>query len=195
MISTFQPGFQEVTNSFDNAPHLAVRACGNASYQISSAEECRLLASNLLSSSSLAKADNICIRRFPGLSIVNTRHTQSLVLQMRAFGVSSSRRDWVHTTSLTRPPILPPEFVSPRRIPPVCYYCNYSWSSIVVFTAHLCRIDFVTQMFLWRYPLLYGVVMRVTHPTPPTVICTEIVSKEVLARLSVLKAKNLCSAK
>ncbi len=36
------------------------------------------------------------------------------------------------SSPLTRPPILPPDFV-----PPLCYYCNYSWSSIEVFTAHL----------------------------------------------------------
>ncbi len=33
-------------------------------------------------------------------------------------------------------PILPPKFGLPCRIPPLCYYCNYSWSPIIVFTAH-----------------------------------------------------------
>ncbi len=39
-------------------------------------------------------------------------------------------------SSLTRPPMLPPEFVPPCRIPPLRYYSNYSWSSEVFFTAH-----------------------------------------------------------
>ncbi len=29
-------------------------------------------------------------------------------------------------------PILPPDFVQPCRIPPLCHYYNYSWSPIVV---------------------------------------------------------------
>ncbi len=41
------------------------------------------------------------------------------------------------SSPLTHPPILPPEFVLPCRIPPLCYYCNYSWSSEVDLTAHL----------------------------------------------------------
>ncbi len=41
------------------------------------------------------------------------------------------------SSSLTRSPILPPEFVPSCRIPPLCNYCNYSWSSIVVFTVHV----------------------------------------------------------
>ncbi len=40
------------------------------------------------------------------------------------------------SSPLTHPPILPPEFIPPCRIPTLCYYCNYFWPSIVVFTAH-----------------------------------------------------------
>ncbi len=38
------------------------------------------------------------------------------------------------SSPLIRPPIIPPEFVPICRFPPLCYYCNYSWSSIVIFT-------------------------------------------------------------
>ncbi len=40
------------------------------------------------------------------------------------------------SSPLTRPPLLPPEFFPPCRNLPLCYNCSYSWSSIVVFTAH-----------------------------------------------------------
>ncbi len=39
------------------------------------------------------------------------------------------------SSHLTLPPILLPEFVPPCRISSVCCCCNWSWSSIVVFTA------------------------------------------------------------
>ncbi len=38
------------------------------------------------------------------------------------------------SSPLIRPPIIPCEVVPPCRSPPLCYYCNYSWSSIVIFT-------------------------------------------------------------
>ncbi len=40
------------------------------------------------------------------------------------------------SSPLIRHPIFPPKFVPPCRIPPLCYYSNYAWSSIVDFTAH-----------------------------------------------------------
>ncbi len=40
------------------------------------------------------------------------------------------------SSPLTRPRIFPPDFVPPCCILPLCYYCNNSWSFIVVFTAH-----------------------------------------------------------
>ncbi len=33
------------------------------------------------------------------------------------------------SSPLTRPSTLPPEFVPPCRVPPLCYQCNYFWSS------------------------------------------------------------------
>ncbi len=62
---------------------------------------------------------------------------------MNAYPWRHSSCDWMRggsPFSLKFPskpfPDTPSQISSTCRIPPLCYYCNYSWSSIVVFTAH-----------------------------------------------------------